>query len=165
MLSLKITDIKTFAEHLFVKDTFDKFHLHSAAFKTAFYTEIDGRRITEQTEGSEETAPEDDAVLWKDVRRAAFELIRGDRLPLFFRITLKASRSAGRYYKEKSGLQNAGITSLAINLNYQNDVLTLTTGVSYDGFTLDKSAEKLWDADVKGFLDKTGISFEDAFPE
>ena len=162
MLSLKITDTKSLALHLFVKDTFDKFDLHRAAFKTAYYTEIDGVRNEEYFEKTEEKEPASELVSWKNVRPVAYDLIKGNRLPLYFKIVLKTGRAAAERYQEKSGLTDAKITSLSVNLTYANDVLTLTNGVSYDGFTLDKGAEALWDGDIRRFLEKIGVSFEDA---
>ena len=165
MLSLKITDLKAFASHLFVKETFDKFELLRAVFKTACYTEIDGKRNPEYFDESDTENVPSDSVSWKTVRPVAYALIKGDRLPLFFKITLKTSRQAAGYYREKAGLTNVNISSLSINLTYQEDVLTLTTGVSYEGFTMEKEAEKLWDKDVLAFLEKNALSFEGTLSE
>ena len=165
MLSLKITDLKTFAYHLFVKETFDKFDLHRAVFKTAYYTEIDGKRNEDYFKDSEDGGPDSDSISWKAVRPVSYELIKGGRLPLYFKITLKTGGKASGYYQEKAGLTDVNITSLSINLTYQDEVLTLTTGVSYDGFTLEKKAEQLWDKDVLVFLEKNGLAYEDTFSD
>ena len=80
MLSIQIKDLKKFTSLLFTEDTFDKFCLHDAVFRTSATTVIDGSRNTDfYREG--ETAPEALYVYWSELRPACFALIRGKHLP------------------------------------------------------------------------------------
>ena len=47
--------------------------------------------------------------------------------------------------------------SLGINLRFSQGEVIITTGVSYNIFTLDKSAEKAWDEYIPSFLESNGI--------
>ena len=44
------------------------------------------------------------------------------------------------------------ITGIYINLRYQNQLLSLTTGIAYNVFSTDKSLDAQWDKLVMKFL-------------
>jgi len=48
-----------------------------------------------------------------------------------------------------------------INLKYQNQLLSLTTGIAYNVFSTDKSLETEWDKMVVKFLKQHEISYEE----
>jgi predicted fused transcriptional regulator/phosphomethylpyrimidine kinase len=48
-----------------------------------------------------------------------------------------------------------------INLRYQNQLLSLTTGISYNVFSIDKTLENQWDKMVMKFLSQNEIAYED----
>ena len=48
-----------------------------------------------------------------------------------------------------------------INLKFQQKKLLLTTGISYQIFSVDKSLDQEWDSLVKRFLTAHEISFEE----
>ena len=47
------------------------------------------------------------------------------------------------------------------NLKYQNQLLTLTTGIGYNIFSTDKTLETEWDKMVMKFLKQHDIDFEE----
>ena len=77
------------------------------------------------------------------------------------RITLHAPQSY-----QNSLLSGAGdlsspdqIRSLVLTFRWENDTLTALTGVSYQTFTPDKTAERLWDQAIQKAFDHLGISY------
>jgi hypothetical protein len=53
------------------------------------------------------------------------------------------------------------LSGVFINLKFQNQMLTLTTGISYRIFSADKSLDAEWDTLVKKFLTRNQIAFEE----
>lgn len=145
---------------LLKEDTFDKFLLYSALVKNYCTTQIDGVRETaendSQTAESSET-PKEEIASWKELRPVCYQLISGKTLPKYFRFVLLTDEKSTDYIRRKAGMQEDCISSFAMNIVFQNGELRLTTGVSYRGFTLDKSAEKIWDEMVLTFLSEKGI--------
>ena len=61
----------------------------------------------------------------------------------------------------ESSFSENDISGVFLNLRYQNDLLTLTTGISYNIFSTDKTLELQWDRLVKKFLYNNEINFEE----
>ena len=53
------------------------------------------------------------------------------------------------------------LSGIFVNIKYQNQLLTLTTGVSYRLFSTDKDLDFQWDELVKKFLKKQEVPFEE----
>ena len=161
MLSIQIKDLKKFTSLLFTEDTFDKFCLHDAVFRTSATTVIDGSRNTDfYREG--ETAPEALYVYWSELRPVCFTLIRGKHLPVSFRLVMLTGKEVTRQLVRLSGFTDCEVSSLTLNITYREGALYLTTGISYEGFTLDKTLEKYWDGTVRAFLEKHALDYTEA---
>ncbi len=161
MLSLKIKDLKRFTSLLFAEDAFDRFLLHEAQFRTAFLLEADGGKIAEFYDDEEkETEMKTPLVSWGLFRPFALKLISGKKLPVSFRIVLLTDRRVTDGLVTRSGFTGCKVSSLSLNLSFRERELTLTTGVAYDGFSPDRSLEKLWDETVSKFLSDRDCSFE-----
>ena len=162
MTALQITDLKKFTSLLFTEDTFDKFLLHDACFVTAFTTNIEGKKNPEFfTEEERENELKIPYMTWADLRPFCLKLISGKRLPLGFKIVLLTAPDNTEVMKEKAGFNDCEVTSMSMNISYQNNVLTLTTGISYAGFTMDKSLDKYWDQTIVRFLNRKEVPFEE----
>lgn len=159
MLSLSVTDLKEFTKLLFTENAFDQFLLHDASFTTAITTTVSGIYNPEFFE-SETEQPADRCIPWEQFRPTAMNLIKGKKLPVSFRIVLITSRKSTEAMIRKCGFSGCEVSSLSLNLNYREKALTLTTGVAYGGFSMDKSLEKYWDESVLHFLDGKGITYE-----
>ena len=53
------------------------------------------------------------------------------------------------------------VTGMYINVKYQNQLLSLTTGIAYNTFSTDKTLELEWDKMVMKFLKQHEIEFEE----
>ena len=97
------------------------------------------------------------------VRGNCFDLIKGKKTPSGFRFvfllspsnTEKTIAAVGRSYKASD------VTGMYINLKYQNQLLSLTTGIAYNIFSTDKTLENEWDKMVMKFLKQHEIAFEE----
>jgi hypothetical protein len=60
-----------------------------------------------------------------------------------------------------SSFHATDVTGMYINLKYQNQLLSLTTGIAYNVFSTDKTLEIEWDKMVVKFLKQHEIAFEE----
>ncbi|MBP5224396.1 MAG: hypothetical protein J6Z38_02285 [Lachnospiraceae bacterium] len=160
MLSVTISDLKAFTRLLFSDDAFDQFLLHDANFTTAYTVNVSGILNPEFFE-EDENKPEENCVSWGRFRPVATDLIRGKKLPVSFRIVLVTSKKSTEALVKRTGFSGCEVSSLSVNVSYRGKVLTLTTGIAYGGFTLDKSLDRYWDDSVRKFLDSKGIAYEE----
>ena len=155
MLSLKITDPEKLTGLLFEEEAFDRFTVLSAHVHADLLLSIDGRPAAEN-------APS--PVLWRAVRAPFSALMHASGEVQNFRITLLTPEGSTRFIQEQSGFRDCPISSFSMNFTKKEDgTVTVSAGVSYHGFSLDKSAERYWDSQVESFLRNRGIAF--AAPE
>ncbi|MBR3036649.1 MAG: hypothetical protein IKI54_05095 [Lachnospiraceae bacterium] len=159
MLSLSITNQKELTKLLFAGNAFDNFLLHDAVFTTAVTTTVSGIYNPEFFEENEEK-PEDHCIDWEQFRPIAMDLIRGKKLPVAFRIVLITSKKSTAAIVQRAQFSGCEVSSLSVNFSFRDKALSLTTGVAYGGFSLDKSLEKYWDEAVLKFLDSKEITYE-----
>ncbi len=164
MIALKITNIKDFTRQLFIKETFDGFLLSEAVITTFNTFTIDGflnrdyYNDVEQEELKERTYS-----TWKEIRPICLQLIKGNKLPLTFRITLRMKQentSAILTRNELTGLYD--VDCLQLNILYKNGIITCTTGIALRQFTLDKTLDQVWDTMVRKFFTKSQIAYSEA---
>ena len=55
---------------------------------------------------------------------------------------------------------DAFVQSFLITVRFSDSVMTIVTGTAYKSFTLDKSADTLWDKSLQKFLTSRQIDFE-----
>lgn len=165
-INIPSKDIKKFMNCLLVGDTFDKFLLEEASITTFNTFTIDGH-IQNDFYSEEElaTLPDSNLSTWATIKPICFNLIKGNKLPLRFKIILKASAS----YTEKllaenpCGLTVKDIGGLYINIRYDSkhgisgeEVSTATLDcismASLNIFSMDKTLEKAWDEVCEKFL-------------
>lgn len=166
MIALKLTDIKTFMTQLLKTDTFDHFLLQEAVITSAASFVIDGHLnkdfySTDELEELELTGCR--ALPFSMLRGNCFDLIKGKKTPSFFKFVflLSPSNLEKTLVSLHSSFTVQDITGVFLNLKYQNQLLVLTTGVSYAVFSPDKSLEREWDVLVTRFLKQHKISFEE----
>lgn len=135
--------------HLLTGETFDSWDFLLAKIKTGNYHEIDGTRIPAFYEDSEETDRK--YLQWKEIRHIIYEIIRGKRLPIMMQLVLR---------REKESVPEEGLNCL-LNIRFQEGVLQVMSGISRTAFSLDKTAEQIWDTEVENFLRSVGIVLTD----
>ncbi len=163
MTSYKVTDIRQCMNELLVKDTFDFFLLQEATVKTFAVFNIDGHRVDEfySPEESETIEAEDFLVAYENLRSHIYDVIKGKKTPVGFQIILSLPKRIIRQIIESEELNfDADSVSLVIIFRYVSSELTITTGISFREFIMDKSLESAFDKWVYTFLNATGINVE-----
>lgn len=166
MTALSILNVKEFMNILLRSDAFDSFLLSEGSITTYMTFHLDG--LCRADFFSPEDEPYEQIVQEKYVpfslvRPACFDLIKGKRTPSSFQFVFQLSREnqARTLASIASPLSTEDISGMYLNLRYQNQQLTCTTGISCQIFSLDKSLEHSWDTLVKRFLKAHQIAFEE----
>lgn len=165
MLSIQITDVKDFMYQLLKTDLFDHFLMMEAVITSSVTYHLDGHLNTSFYSDEEleisglsglSVAP------FSLLRDNCYELIKGKRTPSFFKFVfmLSPDNLKNTLAHMKSAFTENDISAVFLNLHFQNQVLTCTTGVSYKIFSPDRSLETEWDNLVCRFLKNHGISYE-----
>ncbi len=165
MVALKLTDTKDFMNKLLRTDTFDHFLLQEAVITGAATYTIDGHcnegfysaeEVEELHLGGLSMLP---FVL---LRGKCFDLIKGRQAPTAFRFVflLSPENLENTLRSLDSTFTPQDITGMFLNITFRNQALTLTTGISYAVFSMDRSLDAGWDRLVEKFLSQKEISWE-----
>ncbi|MBQ9886214.1 MAG: hypothetical protein IJM37_05090 [Lachnospiraceae bacterium] len=162
MVTFSFVEIKDITSHIFIKDTFDSFLLYEAEFVTGTSFSIDGALNKAFFDSDELELIRDDFIRWADIKPICFNIIKGKKLPLSFKLTFKLSYANTERFIKQTGIQLTAdeLNGLFINLRYVNNKLTATTGTSTRNFTLDRSYEKAWDEMIFKFFKQKEILIE-----
>lgn len=166
MIALQLTDLKSFMNTLLRTDTFDNFLLQEAVITGAASYVIDGhisKGFYTESEREELGLTGLSTLPFSMLRGNCFDLIKGKKAPLAFRFVFELSPEnlARTLASVQSTYTTSDLSGVFINLKFQGQILTLTTGISYRIFSTDKSLEQEWDKLVKRFLIQHQISFEE----
>jgi hypothetical protein len=164
MLALELTDIKDFMNKFLRSEIFDHFLLQEGVVTSAASFVIDGRitRGFYSGEELEELGIRGYSFLpYAMLRTNCFDLIKGKKTPASFKFVLLLSPENLRRTLESIGSSFSAddVTGVFLNIRYQNQMLTLTTGVSYRIFSTDRTLDGEWDRLVKVFLRQHDIAF------
>ena len=163
MLALKITDVKDFMNKLLIGEVFDRFSLVEASVTTFNTFTINGKLHYDFFDTDTKAAFEENSTeysLWHDVKPYCFSIIRGKRTPLNFRIVFELSPDQARSMLKNEKDINSPVCNFFLNIQFKNQTLLCTTGVSYSSFSLDKRLEHLWDDSMTVFLSSHHIPCE-----
>lgn len=163
MVSLKIIDLKAFMSSLLIQNVFDNFLLSELDINNYNHFHISGT-LNEEFYSSEELELLAGRKYsnWSDIKPIAYSLIKGNKLPLSIKIVFLLSPENTKKVLSKSGIgmELSDINGLVLNVRYEKGNLYLITGTSIKTFTLDKTLEQIWDADMKLFLKHNEIPVE-----
>lgn len=150
MKNYEIEDIKSFMNELLVNEKYDSFYLYEIRLKTSLDYYISGKINKEFYDTEEEREELYDYVSWGEVKHTVFELIKGNRLPISFKVILMFNRENIERIIEMNNLpiRPEDVSNLSMNIYYEDGNLLVTTGISLKIFTLDKTLEHLWDDTV-----------------
>lgn len=166
MIALKLTNTKNFMTTLLKTDCFDNFLLQEATINAGATYQIDGR-MPKDYYTSEEVEEYGIAgcefLPFSMLRGNCFDLIKGKKTPSAFSFVflLSPENLEKTLTALKSNFTTNDVTALFINIRFQGGALTLTTGISYRTFQMDKSLDQDWDQMVRKFLFQHEVEFED----
>lgn len=147
MRVFNIKEIGLIIRRLLVGEDFDKWQFIRAKIQKANTFEFDGQALKEFYDGVEEV-PE--YILWEDIKQIIYEVIRGKKLPLYMIIVIKENIK----YKDDKDFGRI------LNFTYKDGEMSVSSGMAYNVFSLDKSNENIWDDDVQNILNEMNINFE-----
>ena len=165
MTALEIKITKNFMNALLVSEQFDTFLVEEVSITTFNTFQIDGHIVkdfytNEEIEAAGGALPVFSS--WKDIRPVCFQLIKGKKTPVSFRVILHASPALIEQIASQPdcGVDANLIRSLALNIRYDKGRVTCVTGTALTPIILDKSVDPLWDQYIRGFLSRLGLDFE-----
>lgn len=163
MISLQIKHTKNMMNALLASECFDSFLLEEAVITTFNTFHIDGHIVKEFYTADELSEINPDFSLWKDIRPFCFQIVKGKKTPVSFKVVLHASNALIEKIAAdpECGVAANMIRALALNIRYDNGHVLCVTGSSYTTFLMDKSAEQLWDRYVRRMLLELKIDYEE----
>ncbi|MBQ5447175.1 MAG: hypothetical protein IIT48_11010 [Lachnospiraceae bacterium] len=155
MISEKINNTHDFMSKLFIDTFFDNFLTAEASIKTYNTFTIDGH-LNKYFYSEEEFCDlsEKKFSQWKDLRPICFNIIKGTKPPVKFKIIFALDKQIIRQIisDNKIDFISDNVNELYLNISYENGQVTITTGCSLKVFTLDKSLEKSYDSYILNLL-------------
>lgn len=163
MISLQIKVTKNMMNALLASECFDSFFLEETVITTFNTFHIDGHIVKDFYTADELSQSSPDFSLWKDIRPFCFQIIKGKKTPVSFRVVLHAPKALVEKIAAdpECGVAANMIRALALNIRYENGHVLCVTGSSYTTFIMDKSAERLWDMYVRRMLLDINIDYEE----
>jgi hypothetical protein len=168
MLALEIKNTKNFMNTLLVSKQFDSFLVEEAVITTFNTFSIDGHIVKdfyslEELENLKLEGTSLEFSSWRDIRPVCFDLIKGKKTPVSFRVVLLAANELIEKIaaNPECGVAANLIRSLVINIRYDNGKVTCFSGTSFTTFVMDKSTEKIWDGYVKHLFSEFKLDFEE----
>ena len=166
MLALQILSTKQFMNQLLAGDCFSSFLLESASVTTFNTFQIDGRIHPDFYDSEESTFTDKTKYPFSRylaVQEHLFSIIKGNRTPLQMKLTLLLNPDSMQKLLTSNNcdVPMELLSGFVLNIKYDGEKILLTTAISYEGFTMDKSAEPIWDNALKKFLSAKEILFEE----
>lgn len=149
MQSFDITNRKEFMYKLLKSDLFESFEVREVVSHTAFKLVIDGKRNKDYFNDMDNDPDRvySEYLSWGEMRKHVYELMQGHKLPTYFKIVLSTKL-------DKTTQLSPDASTFYLNITFKDNQITCSTGTAYKTFTLDKSADQIWDERIKQFLFK-----------
>lgn len=160
MLNIEITETKNFVKKLLMEPVFDTFLLVEAYVRSDVSYTIDGRLNPSFFDSGElEGMTSKTYTTWGNVRQHIFNVIKGNKLPLNFKIVLILSDANINRIIEQNhlDLSLSDIANLSLNVYFDGEKITLTTMASMNIFSMDKTLSTIWDTNVSAFFKQNQI--------
>lgn len=136
-LTLLETEIKGFMGKLLREETFDTFDVKSVSIDSFARFDI---------------AATEERVPWATIKPHAFNILKGGQKPTFIKVILSMNQAeAEELFPEAK--------ALFINITFENECITITTGAAQKTFSMNKTLERAWDEYARNFLTKNNIKF------
>ncbi len=168
MIALEIKGTKNIMNALLISEQFDPFLVEEAVITTFSTFHIDGHLVkdfysSDELEAFEKNQKSTVFSCWNDIRPICFQLIKGKKTPVSFKVVLHAAPQLVEKIaaNPECGVAANLIRSLGLNIRYDNGKVTCITGSAFTTFVMDKSVERLWDAHVRQLLSVFGLEFEE----
>lgn len=153
MLAITIHDTKEFMALLLKGKTFDDLRLRQLDVTTFTFFQISGQRNKEFYPAEEQGSCIDRFCLWSEIKPFALQVIKGNKLPKAIKIIFSLGEKETASFSEKA-------SALFLNVTFEQNTITCTTGCSQKNFSLDKSLDYDWDQWVLHTLKEKQIGYQ-----
>lgn len=164
MNSFEIKENKLFMKSLLATNMFDAFFMEEASITTYNHFTIDGHLIPDFYTKEEQEAMLTDGSFpafskWEQMRPICFELIKGKRTPVQFKIVLHAPQNVVKELisKEECTIDHSLVRALVCTIRFDGINTTCISATALSTFVPDKSLDKLWDEWVSVFLSEMTV--------
>ena len=149
MISFRILEMNRFMGKLLKGEDFDGFLLKEGFLRTNMEYRFSGQLFTDYFDTEEQKRLDEKYVYWGALRPTLFELIKGKRTPLAFSFTLllTGNDTAQMLVRRQVNIGEDS-PSLFLQIRFEHGTGRIITGTARNTFTLDKSLEEAWDAEV-----------------
>lgn len=161
MISIQIKNQKDFTTKLFANDCFDSLLFDNAHFRVFTDFIIDGRVNSSYFDNDDEARSLSN-LPWARFRNICFNIIKGNRKPVSFKIVLKLDSLSVRDFEESEQIKtdDYNINGLYLNIRYDSGSITCITGISASVFSIDKTVERLFDHYIHKYFMEKNIEFD-----
>ncbi len=149
VFSIEDDNVKIFMQKLLKEEAFDKLEVRNIALETIVKYEILGNINKDYLQEDENRY----FVKWKELKPYIVSLIKGNIKPKLFKIVFSLDDNT-----VNSLCDNAN--AMFLNIMYQNDIITGTTGTSQKAFSLDKKEDKILEDIILRFFQKNNIKIK-----
>jgi len=162
LISLKILEMNRFMGKLLKGENFDGFLLKEGFLRTSIEYRFQGQLFAEYFDTVEQENLEEKYIYWGELRSTIFELIKGKRTPLAFSFTLLLTKTdTTELLARRSVNVGEDSPSLFLQIRFEHGTGRIITGTARNTFTLDKSLDEAWDAEVKQLLKAMELAVEE----
>ena len=151
MQQFVIENVKGFMGKLLSDPFFDRLELVRMELTTAVTRTVDGRVHKDFFDSEEESGGT--YITWKEEKQNFFQAIRGNVLPLGFKIVFRLPDSEAVKVSEKLSV----VSSMFLNVNYDRKMLSVVTGISMNSFPSDPSLGQEFDRFVQNVFREQDI--------
>ena len=162
MISLKIVEMNRFMGKLLKGENFDGFLLKEGFLRTNIEYRFQGQLFVDYFDTEEQEKLEEKYVYWGELRPTVFELIKGKRTPLAFSFTLLLTKNDTTALLARRQV-NVGedSPSMFLQIRFDHGVGHMVTGTARNTFSLDKSLDEAWDAEVRQLMKAMELAVEE----
>ncbi len=156
MIAEQIENVKTFMNKLLIEDKFDSLLTTGVSITTYNTFTIDGHIQKDFFTGEEiQELPDTEIVSWKTIKPFCYDIIKGKKTPLKFKIVFKMPGHIVDKIITSNNLnmQKENVQGLFLNIKYENQTLTYVTGCSLTIFDINKEIENAYDKYISAWID------------
>lgn len=151
MISFVVHDTKEFMNLLLKQNRFDDFCIRNIDIVTFALFQMDGTKNKEYYSLAEQELIQENYCYWKELKPYVFQIIKGQKLPKYIKIVFSVP---AQKQKEICTVP----ANYFLNVLFEKNTVICTTGCSLKTFTMDKSAEFVWDKWVETFFHQIHIA-------
>lgn len=141
------SEIKIFMNKLLKGNEFDSFEVRKIELETISKFSIEGRI-------NKDYLPEDEKrefCTWQELKPYIFQIVKGNKKPKNMKIIFSLSKNIIDQLSDNA-------LAMFLNVNFEDNKITCTTGTSQKNFSLDNTVDIIWEEYINKFIKQAGIA-------